>query len=488
MESVFLQVVNMSYVGSIVIVFIIMARRLLKKVPKKYMYILWVVPLIRLIIPFSIESMISLVPVNPSPITQDILYSPTPQINTGISSVDSILSSYLPKAMGVTSVNPMQIWIFIGSCIWLLGIIMLLSFGMTSFLKLKRKLEYSSYQKESIYYAASVKTPFVLGLIRPRIYLPVSLSEDEIDYIILHERTHIRRLDHVIRFISYLALCIHWFNPFVWIAFWLSGKDMEMSCDEAVIKQLGPDVKKNYAKSLLNLTTGKQQFRITPLAFGEGDTKMRIKNILNFKRSKFYMILGITILLVAVIGFLSNPKSKESNTNNFNLNDESITPPKVDERASVAKKFLNTYYNVTTEEVSKQAEFLSSMSKENLSAEDAQSIMTDYSSSLTSDYTEFLTQKEIDRLLANREFDKLRQLAFEQECTYEVSGIALIPNIEKENYIIFDYTVSLPIRKNNNVIVNIVDITGKIRVDLENQKYLVSYIETGSLDALKAIN
>jgi len=328
MERVFLHVLNMSYIASFVIIFIVVVRSLLYKAPKKQLYIMWVVPLIRLTIPFSFESIWSLILVNPKPISQDILYSTNPEINTGIFSIDATIIGYLPKTTEIASVNPIQIWMFIGTCLWIVGIVSFLTYGVISVLKLKDKLKNLGAEKDGIYYSASVRTPFVFGLIHPRIYLPISLSETEVNYIILHEKMHIQRFDHFTRFISYLVLCIHWFNPFVWFAFLLSGKDMEMSCDEAVIKHLGSDVKKNYARTLLNLSTGKRQFRITPLAFGEGDTKNRIKNILSFKSSKIYIIIGTVVLFIAAIGLLTNPKAKDSNLQNTIINQESASTTK----------------------------------------------------------------------------------------------------------------------------------------------------------------
>ncbi len=308
LEKIFLQVINMSYIASIVIVFILVARLLLKKAPKKYSYILWAVALVRLIVPISFESVLSLVPVNSTPVSNDVLYDISPNINTGMPNIDQSISGSLPAADVVASVNPMQVWIFIGSFIWILGIAILLIYGMVSLIRMKGKLKNANCEKDNIYQSDNVAIPFVLGLIQPKIYLPASLSESEKEYILLHEQTHIKRFDHIIRFISYLVLCIHWFNPLAWIAFWLSGKDMEMSCDESVINQLGHSVKKDYSQSLLNLTTGRMKIGLTPLAFGEGDTKGRIKNILNFKQPKFYIIIiALAILIITSIGLLSNP-------------------------------------------------------------------------------------------------------------------------------------------------------------------------------------
>lgn len=312
LEKVFLQVLNMSYIGSIVIAFILAARLLLKKAPKKYSYILWAVALIRLFVPISFESVLSLIPVNPTPISNNVLYDISPNINTGMPNIDESISGSLPTVDVVASVNPMQVWIFLGSLLWISGIVVLLIYGIVSLRRMKDKLKNANCEKGNIYRSNNVETPFVLGLIQPKIYLPASLSKEEREYILLHEQTHIKRLDHIIRFISYLVLCIHWFNPLVWVAFWLSGKDMEMSCDESVISQLGHGVKKDYSQSLLNLATGTRSFRMTPLAFGEGDTKGRVKNILKYKKPQFWVVIAAAIAVVVIgIGLMNDPQEKQ---------------------------------------------------------------------------------------------------------------------------------------------------------------------------------
>ncbi len=309
--KLFLQVVNMSYIGGIVILFVLAARQFLKKAPKIFSYSLWAVALLRLLFPLSFESMLSLIPVSPEPISNDILYTHAPRVNTGISGVDSFVNSSLPTGTVHGSVNPMQIWVNVGAILWVVGISILLIYSLVSLLRFKRKLKSAVYDSGNIYLLPGIDTPFVLGIIRPSIYLPMSLSQSEKDYILLHEQTHIRRFDHVFRIIGYLTLCIHWFNPLVWIAFFVSGKDMEMSCDEAVIRKLGDGIKKEYSSSLLSLTTGRGILRATPLAFGEGDTKGRIMNVMNYKKPVFWVIIIAAIGIAALsYGLLSNPKNE----------------------------------------------------------------------------------------------------------------------------------------------------------------------------------
>ncbi|HKL10381.1 MAG TPA: M56 family metallopeptidase [Clostridia bacterium] len=313
LESIFLHVLNMSYVGGGVIAIVLVVRFFLKKFPKKYSYILWIVPLIRLVFPFSIESVISLIPFNPEPIPDTIMYDQMPIINTGISSIDGSINQMLPRSEIVGSVNQMQVWIFIGAIIWLLGILVLIAYGVASYVKLKRKLLDSNIEQENIFYSDSFDTPFVMGIIKPKIFLPSFLSEAEREYILLHEQIHINRRDHIVRFISYIVLSFHWFNPMVWIAFFMSEKDMEMSCDEAVLYQLGDTIKKEYSSSLLSMATGRGRLSMSPLAFGEGETKGRIKNIIRFNKPKAYIIaIALIIITVVSIGLLVNPKNSLS--------------------------------------------------------------------------------------------------------------------------------------------------------------------------------
>lgn len=311
-ENLLLQILNMSFIGGIVIVFILIARIFLKKAPKIFSYSLWAVALLRLMFPFSFESILSLIPVNPVPVPRDILYHQTPHINTGITQFDQLINASMPAAAVYDSVNPMQVWIFAGSILWIAGILVLLAYSLVSFLTLHRKLKYAKNERDNIYISSNIETPFVLGIINPRIYLPEKLNTSEKAYIILHEQTHIRRLDHITKIIGFLALCIHWFNPLVWIAFYISGQDMEMSCDESVIKQLGDGVKKDYSSSLLALATGKRLLSATPLAFGEGDTEGRIKNVIHYKKPVFWVVAVAVIAVLAIsIGLMSNPQSKQ---------------------------------------------------------------------------------------------------------------------------------------------------------------------------------
>ncbi|MGF7142018.1 beta-lactamase regulating signal transducer with metallopeptidase domain [Anaerotaenia torta] len=315
MSELFLTVLNMSLTASYVILFVILIRLLLKKAPKVISYALWSVVAFRLIIPFSFESIFSLMPWNTNtvPIPHDIIYQENPQINSGIEVVDSFLSKSLPGPATGASVNPLQIYIEIGACIWVLGIIVLLIYSLVSVLQLTGQLKSAKLIEKNIFEAENMKTPFVLGWIRPKIYLPVGLKAEERSYILLHEQTHIHRTDHIIKILAFLILSVHWFNPLVWIAFMLMSTDMELSCDERVLKEMNEEIKKPYTNSLLSLAAGTHILNGSPLAFGEGNVKGRIKNVLNYKKPRFWVIVFSIIIMAAVgIGFMTNPISSPS--------------------------------------------------------------------------------------------------------------------------------------------------------------------------------
>jgi len=315
MSELFFSVLNMSLTASYVIIFVVLVRLLLKKAPKISSYALWGVVAFRLIIPSSFESMFSIMPRNTNavPIPHDIIYQQNPQINSGIEVLDSFVNNSLPAPIIGASVNPLQIYVEIGAYLWVLGIIALLVYSLVSILILKRQLKNAELIEQNIFEAKNLKTPFVLGLIRPKIYLPDRLNATERNYILLHEQTHIRRKDHIIKILAFLTLSIHWFNPLVWIAFMLMSTDMELSCDEQVLKEMDEDIKKPYANSLLSLATGRYIFNGNPLAFGEGNVKGRIKNVLNYKKPRFWVVVIAAIIAVAIgVGLLANPSVNSS--------------------------------------------------------------------------------------------------------------------------------------------------------------------------------
>lgn len=310
MDALFLQTLNMSITASYVILAVVLIRLLLKKVPKSISYALWCVVLFRLICPFSFESVLSLLP-STNPLPPEILVSQTPMINIGIPIIDNSVT--LPAPLVGDSVNPMRVWITIGMILWLTGVLVLVAYSAISYLLLKRRVGTAVLVENNIFECATIFSPFVLGLFKPKIYLPKGLQKEEKAYILKHEQFHIKRKDNIIKLFSFLVLCVHWFNPLVWISFILMTKDMEMSCDEAVLKQMGSDIKQDYSLSLLSLAVSHKIPNGSPLAFGESNIKSRITNVLNYKKPAFWVIIVAVIAVISIcVALIANPKEQYS--------------------------------------------------------------------------------------------------------------------------------------------------------------------------------
>lgn len=324
MNTLFYTVLNMSAVGAIVTVFVVLARLLLKKSPKIFSYILWSAVLFRLLCPVSFSLPFSAVP----EIISGGIFTETgikdfdaensyaqvnPQENVGAGAEAGISQN---KVSPSENEHPKTLWeigIFSAlSFVWLAGTAAMALCSIVSFVKLKKKLSEAVLLKENIYISDKITTPFVTGIFSPKIYLPVSVKEEELEYIILHERCHIKRGDHIVKLISFALLCIHWFNPFIWLAFCLSNRDMEMSCDEAVMKKMKEDVRSSYSASLLSLSAGRPIISGTPLAFGESSVKQRIKNIMKYKKPAVIIsVISAILIVVLAVVFIGNPMPKE---------------------------------------------------------------------------------------------------------------------------------------------------------------------------------
>lgn len=316
---------NMSLTASIVILCVLVARLILKRAPKVFSYALWAVVLFRLLCPVSLSSGFSLLGALDAPARQA---SPVVSTVTYVQPQQPVAvppqAEPLPREQEgtdpapVTPVTPEQTaapvdWTAVAAWVWLAGAVGLAGYSVFALLRLRRRLVGSLRVRDNIYLADHIATPFVLGLVQPRIYLPSTLTEGELGYIIRHEQYHIRHGDHIVKVFAFAALCLHWFNPLVWAAFVLAGKDMEMRCDEAVVKQLGEGVRADYSASLLALATGRPTIAGTPLAFGEGDPKGRIHNLLRWKRPKLWLSVAAGVACVAVIAACAaNPAGQES--------------------------------------------------------------------------------------------------------------------------------------------------------------------------------
>lgn len=322
------KLLNMSLTASVVIVFVLLLRLLLKKAPKVISYALWGIVLFRLLCPVSFESGFSLFGFLGTPVAgsgaltsrieyipNNIVHTEYPDIVLPGPGVDDAANSALHQGEELLRADPLEAPMAIATCVWMAGILAMAIYAVVSYTRLRRKLITASPLRDNICLADEITSPFVMGLFRPKIYLPSSMGEQEQSYIIMHEQRHIRRLDHIVKILAFIVLCLHWFNPLVWIAFIMAGKDMEMSCDEAVVKKMGIGVLADYTASLLSLATGRHIIAGMPLAFGEGNTKGRIRNLANWKKPAFGVITAAVIAcMVLAVCLLTNPKQ-----NSFSL-------------------------------------------------------------------------------------------------------------------------------------------------------------------------
>ena len=318
MQAVFVKILNMSLTGSIVIAVVLLARLTLKRAPKIYSYALWAVVLFRLLCPLSITAGLSVLkplPVTTTPGISAVSYQPVQQaVKYSRRTVMEVPQEQMPAQEAEQpnqGASPMEI----AADLWLAGASMMALYSVVQYLALRHRLAEAAPLQGEIYLADRIASPFVMGIFRPRIYLPSSTPMMERRFIVAHERHHIRRGDPLWKLLGYAALCIHWFNPLVWLAFCLAGKDMEMSCDEAVIKRLGEHIRADYSQALLRLATHKRIVSGMPLAFGEGDTKGRVRNMAKWKKPKVWVsALCAALCLVILAACALNPKQKETET------------------------------------------------------------------------------------------------------------------------------------------------------------------------------
>lgn len=311
MSNYFIQILNMSITATYVAIIVMLARLFLKKSPKIFSYLLWLIVLFRLVCPFSIESSLSLIPDNSEVISYNNTLS---QSEGSVNDVETNYSNFSPSFLSPDSNrenNNSGIVIKVLSVIWAFGVITFLIYGVLSFVKIKLKLSTATLIKDNIFETDRIETAFVFGFVKPRIYIPVNLSECERDYIIRHEKIHIKRYDHITKIIAYLALAIHWFNPVIWISYFLMVRDMEMSCDESVIKHMEMNIRRNYSNSLLSLSL-KQSGLISPIHFGDSNVKLRIKNILNYQKPSFWIVaVAALIIILLSLFFVTNPREND---------------------------------------------------------------------------------------------------------------------------------------------------------------------------------
>lgn len=312
MSEFFLTIVNMSISASWIVLAVLLLRLLLKKAPKWITVLLWGIVAVRLICPFTIESVMSLIP-SAETISPEIMMDRTPEINSGIPILNNTINPVISESFApdpATSANPLQLWIPTFAVIWIVGIMGMLLYTLISFIRVKRKVETAVLLRDNIFQSENVISPFVLGIIRPKIYLPFKMNEQDMEHVIAHEEAHIRRKDHWWKPLGFLILTLHWFNPLMWLGYVLLCRDIELACDEKVIKELNTEQKADYSQALLTCSVNRRMIAACPLAFGEVGVKNRVKSVLNYKKPAFWIIIvAIVASIVVAVCFLTNPAS-----------------------------------------------------------------------------------------------------------------------------------------------------------------------------------
>ena len=313
MTEAFLNVVNMSISAGWIVLAVLVVRLFLKKAPKWITVLLWGIVGIRLICPFTVESVMSLIP-SAETISPQVLVE-EPAINTGVAFLNNTLNPVIrDAAIAVApekSVNVLQLLVMVFSKVWVVGVAAMLLYTAISYFRLKRKVGTAVLLRDNVYRSENVDSPFVLGLFKPGIYLPISLSEEDAEYVVAHERAHIRRKDHLWKPFGFLLLAIHWFNPLMWLGYVMLCRDIELACDEKVIREFDRERKADYSQALLSCSVNRRSIAACPLAFGEVGVKTRVRSVLNYKKPAFWIVL-VAILACAAVAlcFLTNPLTK----------------------------------------------------------------------------------------------------------------------------------------------------------------------------------
>ena len=311
MNEFFLKIINMSISASWLILAVLILRLVLKKSLKWVNVLLWGIVAIRLICPFSFESALSLIP-SAETFPKKIISGPSFDVQSGITPVDNRINDYLGDRYfeGVTvPANNGNTIMTILTIVWTIGILLLVAYTVISYWRLHREIDTAVRYKDNIFQSENVSSPFVLGLIKPRIYLPFKLDGQDMEHVVAHEQAHIRRKDHWWKPLGFLLLTIHWFNPLMWLAYVLLCRDIELACDEKVIKGLSNEQRADYTQALVACSVNHRMIAACPLTFGEVGVKERVKSVMNYKKPAFWVIIIAVIVCVGVaVCFLTNPK------------------------------------------------------------------------------------------------------------------------------------------------------------------------------------
>ena len=310
MTELFLHIVNISISASWLVLAVLLARLVLKRAPKWAHVLLWGIVGVRLIFPFSLESALSLIP-SAETISPTILTDGIHRVYTGFPTLNQSINPVLSQAATSTTdaaPNLLEIWLPVLAVLWFFGVAALLGWSAVSYLRLRRRVATAVRLEDNLYQSEAVLSPFVLGLVHPRMYLPFYLDQDTMEHVVAHERAHIQRRDHWWKLLAFVLLSVYWFNPLLWLAYLLLCRDIELACDEKVVRGMEPQQRADYSQALLACSVRRPAIAACPLAFGEVGVKQRVKSVLRYQRPTV-LAVAASVVVCAIVGvcFLTNP-------------------------------------------------------------------------------------------------------------------------------------------------------------------------------------
>ena len=312
MAAVFLKLLNLSISASWLVLAVLVLRLVSKRSPKWMNVLLWGIVALRLMLPFSIESALSLIPSAETVSPVVVQFDPAPTITSGVNIIDNAVNPSLSEhfaAAPTMSVNPLYVWTYLAGWVWLIGLGAMLLYALVSYLRLRRRVSVSLCVRENIYLCDAISSPFILGVVKPRIYLPSGLDEVQRQNVLSHERAHLARRDHWWKPLGFALLAVYWFNPVLWLAYTLLCRDIELACDERVIRTMDESAVKTYSTVLLACSMPRKAVITCPLAFGEVGVKERVKNALRYKKPAFWVVAAsVAVCVVVAVCFLTNPE------------------------------------------------------------------------------------------------------------------------------------------------------------------------------------
>ena len=339
MSVIFLKLLNLSISASWLVLVVLVLRLVLKRAPKWVDVLLWGMVALRLMLPFSIESALSLIPSAETVSPEVVQFDPAPTITSGVTIIDNAVNPSLSESFAaapLASVNPLYVWTYLAGWVWLIGLAAMLAYALVSYLRLRRRVSASIPLRENIYVCDEVPSPFILGIVRPRIYLPSALDEAQRGSVLSHERAHLARRDHWWKPLGFALLAVYWFNPLLWLAYTLLCRDIELACDERVLRGMDAGQVKDYSSALLACSVPRRMLAACPLAFGEVGVGARVKNALRYKKPAFWVVAAsVAVCVVVAVCFLTNPRTDTDAAGLVGFHREQVTYADVTDASGV---------------------------------------------------------------------------------------------------------------------------------------------------------